>query len=155
MSNLISTGLRADVNWTVISCAWLEKCERNIQPFHRIPVLALKTSVIPAHLKITPFPKAETQLHHLVGKQENLPSQACAVACAGAIPCSQSANNTALARHSALCSDFGSLEDPPHSPWWHLLPLTCRGTRAAGPWSMWKHLQLRNSEVLFAFVLQI
>lgn len=39
--------------------------------------------------------------------------------------------NRALARHWVLCSEFGSLEDPPYSPLWHLLPLTCQGMRAA------------------------
>lgn len=120
-----------------------------------------KPLIIPVS-QVTPFSNAETQLHHLVRKQENLPSQARAAACAEAIPCSQSANNTAwiieLWPGTQPCAQNLALWRTPHTVHGGTCSPTCWGwgllLKSQVPGSTWKHLQLRSSEVLSAFVLQ-
>lgn len=123
-----------------------------------------KPLITPAHLKITPFPNAETQLHHPVGKQESLTSKARAVACAEAIPCSQTTNNTDLidlwpGTLTSVLRIWLSGGPPIQSMAASALPdlpghKGCR-LKPQVPGSMWEHLQSRSSKVLFAFVLQI
>lgn len=120
--------------------------------------------IIPAHPKVTPFPNAETQLHHLVRKQESLTSKACAAACAEAIPCSQSANNTALTELwpgtlSSVLRIWPS-GGPPIQSMVASAPSDLLGHKGCLlkpqlPGSLWEHLQLRSFQVLFTFMLQI